>query len=99
MIRISISGDAFADLDDGYWFYEFQESGIGEYFVATLRADIEGLRMTAGIHRRGYRDYHRLLSKVFPYAIYYTFTGDEAVVWAIIDCRRDPEWIRHHLDP
>jgi plasmid stabilization system protein ParE len=98
MIQIRISDDAFADLDDGYWFYELQEAGLGDYFASSLRADIEGLRVAAGIHRRGYRDYHRLLSRVFPYAIYYTFTENQAVVWAVIDCRRDPEWIQRHLD-
>ncbi len=98
MIQIRIADDAFADLDDGFWFYEIQEAGLGDYFASTLRSDIEGLRITAGIHRRNYRDYHRLLSRVFPYAIYYTFAENEVVVWAIIDCRRDPEWIQSHLD-
>ena len=37
MMRIRISDEAFADLDDGYWFYEDQETGIGDYFAATLR--------------------------------------------------------------
>jgi plasmid stabilization system protein ParE len=98
MMRIRISDEAFADLDDGYWFYEDQETGIGDYFAATLRGEIEELRITAGIHRRVYRDYHRFLSRVFPYAVYYTLSQDEIIVWGIIDCRRDPEWIRDHLD-
>lgn len=98
MIQICLSDDAFADLDDGYWFYEIQEAGLGAYFAVTLRSDIEGLRITAGIHRRDYRDYHLLLSRVFPYAIYYTFAENRVVVWAVIDCRRDPEWIRSHLN-
>ncbi len=98
MIRIRISEEALDDLDDGYWFYEIQESGLGDYFASTLKAEIEGLRITAGIHRRDYLDYHRLLSRVFPHAVYYTFEQDEVVVWAVVDCRRDPDWIRHHLD-
>jgi plasmid stabilization system protein ParE len=99
MIRIRVSEDALEDLTDGFWFYESQESGLGEYFSACLRADIEGLKVTGGIHRRNYRDYHRLLSRVFPYAIYYTIDGDEVVVWAVTDCRRNPEWIRERLGP
>lgn len=98
MIRIRISDDAFGDLDVGFWFYELQEAGLGDYIAATLRSEIEGLRITAGIHRREYRDYHRLLSRVFPYAIYYTLAEHEVIVWAVIDCRRDPQWIQSHLD-
>lgn len=98
MIEIRISDDAFADLDEGFWFYELQDAGLGDYFANKLRSDIEGLKITAGTHHYDYRDYHRVLSRVFPYAIYYTFTNHEVVVWAVIDCRRDPEWIRNRLD-
>ena len=97
MIQIRISDEVFEDLADGFWFYEAQESGLGEYFASHLRADIEGLKVTAGIHRHTYHDYHRLLSRVFPYAIYYTLVCNEVVVWAVVDCRRNPEWIRERL--
>ncbi|TLD69763.1 type II toxin-antitoxin system RelE/ParE family toxin [Phragmitibacter flavus] len=97
MIKLRISEEAFADLDEGFWFYEAQEVGLGDYFAVSLRAEIEGLRISAGIHRRVYLDYHRLLARVFPFSIFYTFEDDEVVVWAVIDGRRDPEWIRRHL--
>jgi hypothetical protein len=97
MITIRISEDALQDLKDGFLFYEVQEPGLGDYFSACLRADIEGLKVSAGIHRVVYHDYHRLLSRVFPYGIFYTMEKESAVVWAVIDLRRDPAWIRAHL--
>lgn len=97
MIRIRISGDALEDLNEGFRFYNAQEGGLGEYFLTQLRADIEGLKVTAGVHRQVHRDLHRLLSRRFPYAIYYEFGNDEALVIAVVDCRRDPDWIREHL--
>lgn len=98
MRKIRIEEEAFRDLDDGYWFYEEQESGIGDYFASTLRAEIDELIVTGGIHRKVFRDYHRVLSRVFPYAIFYTMTDEEIVVWGVVDCRRDPEWISSHLE-
>jgi plasmid stabilization system protein ParE len=98
MMKVWISDDAIQDLNEGFLFYEAQEPGIGDYFASCLRGDIEGLKVTGGIHRMVYKDYHRLLSRVFPYAIYYTHSRDEVQVWAIVDCRRNPEWIREHLD-
>jgi hypothetical protein len=98
MIKVGISQEAFTDLNDGYWFYEAQESGLGDYFASSLRADIDGLKISGGIHRIVFRDYHRLLSRVFPYAIFYTIRNEEVTVWAVVDCRRDPDWIRRHLD-
>ena len=87
MTGIRIAPEALSDLDDGFWFYEVQQPGLGDYFASCLRADIDGLKITAGIHRTVFRDYRRLLSRVFPYAIYYTLDSNEAVVWAVVDCR------------
>jgi hypothetical protein len=66
MIRISISGEALDDLADGFDFYEAREPGMGDYFASCLRGDIGGLKLTAGIHRVGYRDCHPLLSRISP---------------------------------
>ncbi|MCW1914079.1 hypothetical protein OJ996_10865 [Luteolibacter sp. GHJ8] len=85
------------DLLEGYRFYEQQESGLGDYFLDSLFSDIDSLRLHAGIHRRVHRDLHRSLSKRFPFAIYYKMTGDRIQVHAIVDCRRNPAWIRRHL--
>ena len=95
MIRITAS--ARRDLDEGYDFYESQEIGLGDYFLSSAKADIESLRVTAGIHRIAYADYHRLLCKTFPFAVYYTKSDQEITIFAVVDCRRDPAWIRGHL--
>ncbi|MEI6279016.1 MAG: hypothetical protein WCQ16_06495 [Verrucomicrobiae bacterium] len=50
-MTIQISEDALDDLNEGFLFYEVQASGLGDYFTSCLRADIEGLRFSAGIHR------------------------------------------------
>ena len=96
MIRILES--ARRDLDEGYEFYESQERGVGDYFLTSVRADIEGLRISGGVHRQLYKDYHRLLCRVFPFAVFYTLKDNEVTVYAVVDCRRDPLWIRHHLE-
>ena len=97
MKRVRISQDALQDLNEGFLFYEAQATGVGSYFVSCLRADIDGLKITAGIHRIVYRDYYRLLSRVFPYGIFYTLEEDCAVVWAVIDLRKSPAWIKERL--
>jgi plasmid stabilization system protein ParE len=97
MTKVRISEDALADLNDGFWFYEVQDPGLGDYFTSCLRSDIEGLKISAGIHSVVYSDYRRLLSRVFPFGIFYTIDKLGAVVWAVIDLRRDPDWIRDRL--
>ena len=97
MTKIQLAAEAFQDLADGMAFYETQQEGLGDYFLNCLAADIESLGMTAAIHRKVYRDYFRLLSRVFPYAVYYTGNKETVTVWAVLDCRRNPAWIADHL--
>ena len=96
-MRIEILDKAENDLVEGFLFYETQQAGLGAYFLESLYSDIESLRLYAGIHRVPYLDYHRLLSKRFPFAIFYTLAEEAVRIHAIVDCRRHPAWIRKHL--
>lgn len=80
MTQIRISEDAFEDLNAGYVFRENRQLGLDDYFASCIRADIEVLRLAAGMHRVMYRDYYRLVSKIFPYGIFYTFENGVAVI-------------------
>jgi len=96
-VKVQILDAAREDLVEGFDFYESGEQGIGEYFLACLYSDIESLRVLGGIHRRVYQNLHRSLSKRFPFAIYYTVKDDIVLVRAVLDCRRNPSWIRSRL--
>jgi len=85
------------DLVDGFRFYELQQPGLGPYFLDNLYGDIESLHLYAGIHRKVWKQYYRLLSKRFPFAVYYTMKNDVVFIHAVLDCRRDPSWIRGQL--
>ena len=95
-MRVQVLDEATQDLADGYRFYERQTEGLGEYFLDSIWSDINSLRLYAGIHSV-YHGYHRLLSRRFPYAIYYRIDNRIARVHAVLDCRRDPEWISERL--
>lgn len=94
---IAISSGAEADVADGFWFFERQSIGLGDYFRSCIFSDIESLRYFGGIHEIE-NGFHRSLSKRFPFGIYYTFVGDCVTVVAILDLRREPLWIRESLD-
>jgi len=47
---VDIAFAAENDLVDGYWFYERQHPGLGNYFRINLAADIESLSITGGVH-------------------------------------------------
>ncbi len=95
-MRIVILRSAIEDLIQGQEFYERQGEGLGEYFEESLSAEIDSLRLHAGIHELAY-GYHRMLSSKFPFAVYYEVGGDQIRVRAILDCRRDPKRIQNRL--
>jgi hypothetical protein len=96
-MKIEILDRAATDLTDGFQFYEAQQAGLGDYFLNSLYSDIESLQLYVGIHRKAYKDYHRLLSKRFPFAVFYKISGGSVFVYAVVDCRRDETWIRAKL--
>jgi plasmid stabilization system protein ParE len=95
-MRLRILESAKEDLIEGYHFYEEQTPGLGAYFLDLLFADIDSLVVYAGIHSKVNGSY-RVLSKRFPFAIYYDLHIDEVQVHAVLDCRRRPSWIRNRL--
>jgi len=48
-------------------------------------------------HSVKFKDYHRMICRVFPFAVFYLKSDDEVIVYAVVDCRRDPAWIRRRL--
>ena len=96
-MKIKILSSASADLIEGYKFYEKQAENIGDYFLDSLYADIESLVIFAGIHQKYFGNYHRLLSKNFPFGVYYKVEDNTAFIYAVLDCRRKPAWIRKKL--
>jgi hypothetical protein len=96
--KVRILASASQDLVDGYRFYEKQAEGVGAYFLDSLYSDIDSLIIDAGIHPIYFGIYHRLLSKRFPFAVYYRIEGQIALVYAVLDCRRKPAWIRKKLN-
>ena len=97
-MRIRILDEAERDLAEGRRFYEQQRPGLGVYFLDSLFSDIDSLQLYAGIHRICFGRYHRLLSRRFPFAIYYTLAEDLVSVHAILDGRRHPSWPRKRLE-
>ena len=89
--------EAAQDLEAGREFYEKATEGVGQYFVDCIISDLDSLKVQAGIHRKD-SGLYRMLSKRFPFSIYYDTQNGFARVAAILDMRRDPAWIRNELE-
>ena len=96
-MRVKILRAASEDLQDGYRFYERQSPGVGDYFIDSLFSDIDSLAVSGGIHPVNRPPWRRMLSKRFPYAVFYRLDESVVIVCAVLDCRRDSKWIDNRL--
>lgn len=95
-MKVRVLRSALEDLATGRRFYDRQAEGVGSYFFDSLFSEIDSLVLYAGIHHVQF-GFHRLLAKRFPFAVYYRVIAGEAVVFRVLDCRRNPTWIRKAL--
>jgi hypothetical protein len=77
-------------------FTNISRKALAAIFLESLFSDIDSLRLYAGIHQKVFGS-HRLLSKRFPYAIYYAEEPATIFVKAVLDCRRDPKFHRQRI--
>ena len=95
-MKVRILPEAEADLARAADFYDAQAGVLGDYFIECLSGDIEALKVHAGVHERQH-GLLRALSKRFPFAIFYEVTDSVIDVFAILDCRQDPDAIESRL--
>lgn len=96
LTTIIVLKEASVDLKMAKNFYESQSRGLGDYFKDSIISDIESLYLYGGIHFKVYGLY-RLLSKRFPYGIYYDIIDSEVRIIAILDLRQNPKNIKDKI--
>ncbi len=95
-MRIRLLETAKDDLGEAWRFYERISTGLGDHFLDCLKADIGALMFHAGVHQMS-SGFYRMLAKRFPFAVYYLIEDDRVDVYAVLDCRRSPEWTVRRL--
>ena len=83
---------ASQDLLAGRRFYERRQKDLGSYFWQCLLSDLESLKIYAGVHTK-VNGYYRMMSKRFPFTIYYDVVDNIAYVIAILPFKKNPIWI------
>ena len=96
MKRVVVRPAAAADIEDADQWYESQQPGLGEQFLAALRSMQELLLDHPESFPVLYRETRRaLIPQRFPYGLFYRIYGDTIVVVACMHAKRDPRrWQR-----
>ena len=88
--------EAAEDIENAKRFYDSTEAGLGDYFSGSIISDLESLSLFHGIHAKHF-GFHRMLASRFPFGVYYDDATEATRVFAVLDLRREPSWIRAEL--
>jgi len=82
--------EAEADALEAFRWYNEQLPGLGEEFLAEIDHALDTIRANPEVPRKLHRHFRRVLTRRFPYAVFYAVSGERIVVFAILHSARDP---------
>ncbi len=86
--RVIIRPKAEADLQEARSWYESLRAGLGDELVDEIRHAVSLLADDSERRPFYYRDFRRLLTRRFPYKLFYRVEGDRVIVFRILHAKR-----------
>ena len=87
--RVSIRAAAAADLREAQAWYEGQRPGLGGEFLLSVADALARLEQSPERFPLYYRGFRRVLTKRFPYKLFYRIEGEAVIVFRILHAARD----------
>lgn len=85
---------AEGDLREAHRWYEAQRTGLGDEFLDEVQRALLYLEEQPERRPLYYRAFRRLLTRRFPYKLFYRIENDRVIVFRILNARRDhPRWL------
>lgn len=75
---------------DAYDWYEEQQTGLGDLFLAELDKGLDKLEVWPLSYAKIKKDYRQLILHAFPYVIVYEILKTDVVVYAVFHTSRSP---------
>jgi plasmid stabilization system protein ParE len=89
-VTIVLREEAEEDIREAREWYQAQRSGLGDEFIAELDASLQRLQVAPGRYPKVHGDLRRALLRRFPYAIYFSATSNDVLVFGVLHQRRSP---------
>jgi plasmid stabilization system protein ParE len=86
---VIIRPNAEADLQAAWAWYESQRPGLGDEWLIEIRAAIHQLKNDPERRPLYYRDFRRLLTRRFPYKLFYRIENGRVIVFRILHAKRE----------
>ncbi len=86
---VIIRPNAEADLSEAWAWYESQRPGLGDECMIEIRTAIRQLETDPKRRPFYYRDFRRLLTRRFPYKLFYRIENGRVIVFRILHAKRE----------
>lgn len=91
--RLKFSARALREIGEAQTWYELQNPGLGDEFVAALELQLKRLEQAPLLYAEAIPDVRRALLPRFPYGLFYTVRSDLIHVLAVLhDVRSTKLW-------
>jgi len=90
--RVIVRPGAEADLQTARSWYEAQRTGLGDELLVEIRHAVRLLESDPERRPFYYRDFRRLITRRFPYKIFYRVEGNRIVVFRILHAKQKHQW-------
>jgi toxin ParE1/3/4 len=87
---VYVRREAELDLIDAYCWYEERRAGLGAAFLLSVEAAVALIRRFPESHPNVHKDVRRVLTRRFPYGVFYVVERERIVVIAVFHAKRDP---------
>lgn len=89
-LRIQVTPEAEADINDAYAWYEQADAGLGDRFIEALRGALAAVAKNPDAFRVVEEPLRRAFVDRFPYSVFYLHDDRNVVVIRCLHARRDP---------
>ena len=96
-VELIVAPEAKLDIAEAYIWYECRRAGLGEEFLSSVDACLEGIRRWLGMYAAIHEDFRRALIRRFPYTIFYEQLPATVTIYAVFHTSRDPDKWRRRL--
>jgi plasmid stabilization system protein ParE len=96
-VELVIAPEAELDIAEAYLWYESRRAGLGEEFLSSVDACLEGIRRQPEMYPVFHEGYRRSLVRRFPYAVFYESSEATVTIYAVFHTSRDPDKWRQRL--
>jgi plasmid stabilization system protein ParE len=96
-VELVLAPEAESDIAEAYDWYEDRRVGLGEEFLSSVDACLEGTRRWPDMYPVVHEHFRRALIRRFPYAVFYEKSESIVTVYAVFHTSRDPEKLRRRL--